>query len=184
LDHQNDEQMNKAADVVKRRRLALALTQPELARKSRLRLSQVADLENGRGKLSRILLRRLAHALDLDWRLLMPLAHTKAKLPDLPGVPLVLSGDSAQMWRRFLKDQILRSRYHITRREIQALKNISLLGYVLTQCEFLTVLTLIREPNTNRIEAPDNAASDFECATGGHGRCVNEACGCRCHSAT
>jgi transcriptional regulator with XRE-family HTH domain len=184
LDHQNDEQMNKAADVVKRRRLALALTQPELARKSRLRLSQVADLENGRGKLSRILLRRLAHALDLDWRLLMPLAHTKAKLPNLPGVPLVLSGDSAQMWRRFLKDQILRSRYHITRREIQALKNSSLLGYVLTQREFLTVLTLIREPNTGRIEAPDNAASDFECATGGHGRCVNEACGCRCHSAT
>ena len=120
--------MNKAADVVKRRRLALALTQPELARKSRLRLSQVADLENGRGKLSRILLRRLAHALDLDRRLLMPLAHTKAKLPDLPGVPLVLSGDLAQMWRRFLKDQILRSRYHITRREIQALKNSSLLG--------------------------------------------------------
>ena len=121
--------MNKAADVVKRRRLALALTQPELARKSRLRLSQVADLENGRGKLSRILLRRLAHALDLDWRLLMPLAHTKAKLPDLPGVPLVLSGDSAQMWRRFLKIRGIPGvpAHHITRREhCQALKNTSL----------------------------------------------------------
>ena len=34
----------------------------------------------------------------------------------------------------------------ITPREIKALKQLSLLGYVLTEREFLAVLTLIRQP--------------------------------------
>jgi hypothetical protein len=27
----------------------------------------------------------------------------------------------------------------------------------------------------------NEAAGVFECATGGHGRCANSGCGCRCH---
>jgi len=49
------------------------------------------------------------------------------------------------LWQRFVDDRVLRERYHITPREIQALKHLSLLGYVLTQREFLAVLSLIRQ---------------------------------------
>ena len=45
----------------------------------------------------------------------------------------------------FLTDRDLHVRYDITPREIQALKQLSLLGYYLTELQFLAVLTMIRD---------------------------------------
>ena len=41
---------------------------------------------------------------------------------------------------------------------------------------------LPEEPLTSEIQMLLNSATNvIECATGGHGRCVNSACRCRCH---
>jgi len=42
--------------------------------------------------------------------------------------------------------------------------------------------TLPEEPLTSDVQALLNSAAGvIECATGGHGRCVNSGCRCRCH---
>ena len=44
--------------------------------------------------------------------------------------------------------------------------------------------SLPEEPLTSEVQALLNSATNvIECATGGHGRCANNACGCRCHRA-
>jgi len=41
---------------------------------------------------------------------------------------------------------------------------------------------LPEEPLASEVQALLNSTTDvIECATGGHGRCANSACGCRCH---
>ena len=108
--------------------------------------SHVAYLETGRRRPSLALLKRLADVLELDrWQLFL-LAHPEAKsLLSSRAAPAPLE-DPTKAWQRFVSTRTLRARYHITRREIQALKHLSLLGYVLTELEFLAVLTLIRQP--------------------------------------
>ena len=48
-------------------------------------------------------------------------------------------------WQRFVKDHALLARYHVTKRELQVLEHLSLLGTALTAKEFLAILTLIRD---------------------------------------
>jgi hypothetical protein len=84
--------------------------------------------------------------LELDPQQLFLLAHPEAKSLLGSSADLVPLEDPAKAWQRFVSSKTLRARYHITAREIQALKHLSLLGYVLTEREFLAVLTLIREP--------------------------------------
>src|ERR1700756_2110259 len=44
------------------------------------------------------------------------------------------------------------------------------------------VALLPEEPLASEVQALLNSATNvIECATGGHGRCANSACGCRCH---
>jgi hypothetical protein len=41
---------------------------------------------------------------------------------------------------------------------------------------------LPEEPLASEVQVLLNSATNvIECATGGHGRCANSACGCRCH---
>jgi hypothetical protein len=41
---------------------------------------------------------------------------------------------------------------------------------------------LLEEPLPSEVQVLLNSATNLiECATGGHGRCANSACGCRCH---
>jgi hypothetical protein len=45
-----------------------------------------------------------------------------------------------------------------------------------------TVALLPEEPLASEVQLLLKRATDLiECATGGHGRCANSACGCRCH---
>jgi transcriptional regulator with XRE-family HTH domain len=111
-----------------------------------VKASHVAYLESGRRRPSLALLKHLADVLDLDRQQIFLLAHPEAKSLLTPAANSTPTEDPAQSWRRFVDDRGLRERYHITPREIQALKHLSLLGYVLTQREFLAILSLIRQP--------------------------------------
>ena len=136
-------------EIVKHRRQARGLTQRQLAEMLGVKGSHVAYLETGRRRPSLALLKRLADVLELDRGQLFLLAHPEAKSLLGSSADLVPLEDPAKAWQRFVSSKTLRARYHITAREIQALKHLSLLGYVLTEREFLAVLTLIRQPEDN-----------------------------------
>jgi transcriptional regulator with XRE-family HTH domain len=133
-------------EIVKHRRQTQGLTQRQLAEMLGVKGSHVAYLESGRRKPSFALIKHLAEVLELDPQQLFLLAHPEAKSLLGSSADLVPSEDPAKAWQRFVSSKTLRARYHITAREIQALKHLSLLGYVLTEREFLAVLTLIRQP--------------------------------------
>jgi transcriptional regulator with XRE-family HTH domain len=131
-------------EMVKHRRQTLNLTQRQLAQTLGVKGSHIAYLEKGRRRPSLALIKRLADVLDLDGRQLFLLAHPEAKsLLSGSGHP-AYQEDPGRAWQRFVNSRPLHVRYQITPREIQALKQLSLLGYVLTELEFLAVLTLIR----------------------------------------
>jgi transcriptional regulator with XRE-family HTH domain len=133
-------------EMVKHRRQTLSLSQRALAEMLGVRGSHVAYLEMGRRRPSLALLKRLADVLQLDrWQLFL-LAHPEAKSLLSSSTTPAPREDPTKAWQRFANTRALRGRYHITPREIQALKHLSLLGYVLTELEFLAVLTLIRRP--------------------------------------
>jgi len=130
--------------MVRHRRQTLNLTQSQLAQKLGVKGSHVAYLETARRRPSLALIKRLADILELDRSQLFLLAHPEAESL-LPGTDhTVHREDPVKAWQRFVNARDLHVRYDITRREIQALKQLSLLGYVLTELEFLAVLTLIR----------------------------------------
>ena len=136
-------------EIVKHRRQARGLTQRQLAEMLGVKGSHVAYLESGRRKPSFALIKHLADVLELDPQQLFLLAHPEAKSLLGSSADLVPLEDPAKAWQRFVSSKTLRARYHITAREIQALKHLSLLGSVLTEREFLAVLTLIRQPEDN-----------------------------------
>jgi transcriptional regulator with XRE-family HTH domain len=133
-------------EIIKRRRHTLALTQRELAVMLGVKPSHVAYLESGRRRPSLTLLKQLADVLHLDRQQIFLLAHPEAKPLLTPASKSTPELDPAKSWLRFAGDPGIRERHHITAREIKALKHLSLLGYVLTQREFLAVLSLIRGP--------------------------------------
>jgi len=49
-------------------------------------------------------------------------------------------------WHRFATDRPFLKRHGVTRRELRAFKELSLLGYVLSRHQFLAILMMIREP--------------------------------------
>jgi transcriptional regulator with XRE-family HTH domain len=135
---------NSLGELLKTRREGLGLTQRQLANKIGVEASHVAFIESGRRKPSLKLIARLADKLGLDRQELLVLAHPEAKalIAELPFEP---SKKTAPSWQRFINDHALLARYHVTRRELQALEHLSLLGAVLSAKEFLTILTLIRD---------------------------------------
>ena len=133
-------------EIVKHRRQMRGLTQRQLAEMLGVKGSHIAYLESGRRKPSLALLKHLADVLELDrWQLFL-LAHPEAKSLMGSRADAAPPEDPAKAWQRFVNARTLRARYQITPREIKALKHLSLLGYVLTEREFLAVLTLIRQP--------------------------------------
>ena len=133
-------------EIVKHRRQMRGLTQRQLAEMLGVKGSHIAYLESGRRKPSLALLKHLADVLELDrWQLFL-LAHPEAKSLMGSRADAAPPKDPAKAWQRFVNARTLRARYQITPREIKALKHLSLLGYVLTEREFLAVLTLIRQP--------------------------------------
>ena len=135
---------NKLGEFLKTRREALGFTQRELAAKFGVEASHVAFIESGRRRPSLKLIARMADVLGVDRQELLVRVRPEAKAllaeparkPSPKGVP---------SWQRFIKDHALLARYHVTRRELQVLEHLSMLGTALSAKEFLAILTLIRD---------------------------------------
>jgi transcriptional regulator with XRE-family HTH domain len=141
---------NKLGEFLKTRREALGFTQRELAAKFGVEASHVAFIESGRRRPSLKLIARMADVLGVDRQELLVRVRPEAKAllvetanePSPKGIP---------SWQRFIKDHALLARYHVTKRELQVLEHLSLLGTALSAKEFLAILTLIRDiPETKQ----------------------------------
>jgi transcriptional regulator with XRE-family HTH domain len=131
-------------EFLKARREALGFTQRSLARKIGVEASHVAFIEGGRRKPSLKLVARIADTLGLYRRDVFLLAHPEASV--------LLSQTESEprqrpplSWRRFTRNSALLARCHVTRRELQILEHLSLLGTAISTKEFLAILTLIRD---------------------------------------
>ncbi|HKV55395.1 MAG TPA: helix-turn-helix transcriptional regulator [Candidatus Binataceae bacterium] len=136
--------MNKLGEFLKTRREALGLTQRALAQKLGVEASHVAFIESGRRKPSLKLVARIADTLGLDRQEVLVLAHPEAKAL-LTSSIIEPPKKTSPSWQRFIKDHSLLARYHVTKRELQALEQLSFLGAALSAKEFLAILTLIRD---------------------------------------
>ena len=136
--------------VLKWQRQALNLTQRALAHRLGVKASHVAYLESGKRQPSLSLLLRIAKVLRLDPADLFLLSRPEAR--KFVGGALAASKKAPespeQSWRNFISNRKLLARYHVTARELRALKGLSLSGYVLTARELLAILALLRStPN-------------------------------------
>jgi transcriptional regulator with XRE-family HTH domain len=135
---------NKLGELLKTRRQALGFTQRGLAEKVGVEPSHVAFIESGRRKPSLKLIARIADVLGVDRQELLVLVHPEAKAL-LVEPATKLSRKGMPSWQRFIKDHALLARYHVTRRELEVLEQLSMLGTALSAKEFLAILTLLRD---------------------------------------
>jgi transcriptional regulator with XRE-family HTH domain len=134
---------NKFGRMLKEQRQAHGLTQRELAARIDVKASHVAYLETGQRKPSLALLGRIADTLRLERQKLFVMAHPEARAMMPPSKPL-RAKTPKEAWRTLLNDRALLNRYQVTKRELQALKQLSMLGYAMTRREFVAIVTLIR----------------------------------------
>jgi transcriptional regulator with XRE-family HTH domain len=137
---------NKLAEFLKKRRHALGFSQRALAEQLDIEPSYIAFLESGRRKPSLALLERIANVLRCDAQELFLLTHPEAKSMVTPPQPKPKPKQPAQAWQELMNNRAMLERYQVTSRELHALQQLSLLGYVLSPREFLTILTVIRRP--------------------------------------
>ena len=134
---------NKFGLFLKEHRQAHGLTQRDLAARVGVKASHVAYLETGQRKPSLALLGRLADSLHLDKQKLFVLAHPEAKAMMPPAKP-ARTVTPKEAWKALVSDRALLARYQVTKRELQALKHLSALGYAMRPREFVAIVTLIR----------------------------------------
>lgn len=136
---------NALGKLLKRRRGGLALSQRALAERLGVKPSHIAYLESGKRKPSLALMGRLEEALGVSRQQIFLLAHPEAQAVVNPGVQAPPKDPDAA-WHRFATDRPFLTRHGVTRRELRAFKELSLLGYVLSRHQFLAILMMIREP--------------------------------------
>lgn len=131
--------------VVKEARVALEMTQRELARAIGVKPSHVAYIESCKRRPSLTLLRRISTTLGLNPRELLFLSHPDAKFMaggfEQPGA-IKRADDS---WRRFSSNRALLIRHKVTPAELKVLKRVSLLEHVSDPRHFVFVLNAIRQ---------------------------------------
>lgn len=131
--------------VVKEARVALEMTQRELARAIGVKPSHIAYIESGKRRPSLTLLRRITTTLGLNPRELLFLSHPDAKyMAGFLGRPggVKRIDDS---WRRFSSNRALLLRHKVTPAELKVLKRVSLLEHVSDPRHFVFVLNAIRQ---------------------------------------
>lgn len=134
---------NKFGQVLKENRQAHGLTQRDLAARIGVKASHVAYLETGQRKPSLALLGRIADTLRLDRQKLFVMAHPEAKAM-MPAARPARTKTPKEAWRTLLNDRALLARYQVTKKELQALKTLSMLGYAMSPREFVAIVTLLR----------------------------------------
>ncbi|MGA9722547.1 MAG: helix-turn-helix transcriptional regulator [Candidatus Binatus sp.] len=139
-------QKNSLGRLIKQKRKELDLTQRALAKQLGVEASHVAYLESGKRKPSLTLMARLEDALGVSRQQIFLLTHPEAAAVVNPGDRIPPREQTADEWRHFVTDRAFVKRHQITRRELRAFKELSLLGYVLSRHQLLAILTMIREP--------------------------------------
>ena len=134
----------KLGKCLRARRAALRLTQRSLAQKLGVEASHLALIERGGRKPSLRLVARIADSLGLERQDVLFLARPEARV-------LLFRMESEPQkkpplsWQRFIEHRALLERYHVTKRELQVLEHLSLLGTAISAKEFLAILMLIRD---------------------------------------
>jgi transcriptional regulator with XRE-family HTH domain len=141
--------------VLKQQRVALDLTQRELAVRLGVKASHIAYLEAGRRRPSLSLLSRLADVLGLKKELLFLLAHPEAReLIGAQRAPARRNEDRRQAWRSFVSNKALLARHGVKPRELRVLSHINLLGEVAAPRHFLFILNSIRQAVEEELPNP------------------------------
>jgi len=139
-------QMNGLGRLIKQKRKELGLTQRALAKRLGVEASHVAYLEGGKRKPSLALMARLEDALGVSRQEIFLLSHPEAAGVVSPCDRVPARKRPADEWRQFMTDRAFVKRHGITRRELRAFRELSLLGYILSRHQLLAILTMIREP--------------------------------------
>jgi putative transcriptional regulator len=137
---------NALGRLIKQKRSELGLTQRELARKLQVEASHVAYLESGKRKPSLTLMARIEGAIGVSRQQIFLLSHPEAAAVVNPSDKAVVRIRLTNPRSGFMSDRAFVNRHRVTRREIRAFKELSLLGYVLSKHQVLAILTMIREP--------------------------------------
>lgn len=127
-----------------RRRKQLGLTQAQVATKVGVRPNYIGYLEANARRPSPKVVIKLAKVLDLDPQELFFLANPQVRAVVEPR-PLA----QGSTWERFKKDKRLHTRHGVTRAELRALENVSALGSVRSERDFLFILQVIRQALTD-----------------------------------
>jgi transcriptional regulator with XRE-family HTH domain len=130
-------------DTIKRARLGLQMTQRELAERVGVKSSHIAYIETGLRRPSIPLLKSIADTLGLESREVLFLAHPEAKL--LIGDDNGRSRSKNDSWKRFSSNTALLRRHHVTRAELNVLKQASLLEEISHPGHFVFILNAIRQ---------------------------------------
>ena len=129
--------------IVKKQRMAMALTQRQLARQLGIQASHVAYIERGSRKPSLSLLGRIADGLGLDGGKLFFLLYPEAK-SILGSLQSKRPKPFDRSWREFVNNRNLLKQHSVTRPELRVLRQVSLLRRVSSPRHFLFVLNSIR----------------------------------------
>lgn len=120
------------------------MTQSEVAQRIGVQLSYVGLIEGGKRKPSIKLVARIADALGVDRQELLVLAHPEAEVL-LAEPPSEASWKTALSWQQFINDRALLARYHVTKRELEALEYLKMLTTALSAKDFIAILMLVRD---------------------------------------
>jgi len=131
---------NGFAQIIRKRRRHLDLTQEDVARRIGTSVAYIAHLEAGRRHPSEKVVISLAEVLGLDPRELFFLANPATK--DL--ISQEQSANKASAWDVFSVDQKLRKVHSITGSEMETLSQIALMGEVRSSRDFIFILNTIR----------------------------------------
>jgi len=131
--------------VLRARRHDLQLTQREVAAKLGVKPAHIAYLELDHRRPSLTLLGRIAEVLGLDRERLILLSHPEARSFLSAERRSEAAQPIDQAWREFKRNKSMLTRYHVSRKELQVLSQVALLGRVTTPRSFLFILNSIRQ---------------------------------------
>ncbi len=124
-------------------RLALGLSQAELARRLGIRQASISLIEHGRRRPSATFLHRFADIFHIDEPLFL-LSLPEAKLTTGACLVSRASAHSA-VWRAFTNDNALLARNNVQPNELRVLSKVRIIGEVRHPRDFIYILTAIRQ---------------------------------------
>jgi transcriptional regulator with XRE-family HTH domain len=130
--------------VIREARVSLGLTQRQLGEEIGVKGSHIAYIEGGQRHPSLRLLSSLAEVLGLEKNALFLLLHPEAQ-DFVPAGKDPVEPQANEAWKQFLRSGPLLRRNKITPAELRVLKQVNLLGVVISPRMFLFVLNSIRQ---------------------------------------